>query len=109
MQELLDRARPLCRLILRREEKQQIAIGDLLAKIVDGFRLRESERVRFEMALPDDPAAEPVIVEASEERLIQVFENVLDNAVSFSPRRSGLKRMTMTIAMATRPPTRAKA
>jgi two-component system, OmpR family, sensor histidine kinase ChvG len=67
------------------EEKQQIAIGDLLAKIVDGFRLRESERVRFEMALPDDPAAEPVIVEASEERLIQVFENVLDNAVSFSP------------------------
>jgi two-component system sensor histidine kinase ChvG len=63
------------------EEKQPIAIDALLAKIVDGFRLREGERVRFELAAGD----ESMIVEASEDRLIQVFENVLDNAISFSP------------------------
>jgi two-component system sensor histidine kinase ChvG len=63
------------------EEKQPIAIGALLGKIVDGFRLREGERVRFDVAIGE----EPLVVEASEERLIQVFENVLDNAVSFSP------------------------
>lgn len=63
------------------EEKQPIVIDELLAKIVDGFRLREGERVKFELAVSDEGA----VVEASEDRLIQVFENVLDNAVSFSP------------------------
>jgi len=53
---------------------------ELLSKIVEGFRLREGERVSFEL----DVAGEPV-VEASEDRLLQVFENLLDNAVSFSP------------------------
>jgi two-component system sensor histidine kinase ChvG len=62
------------------EEQQPIAIGALLGKIVDGFQLREGERVRFDVT-----SGEELVVEASEERLIQVFENVLDNAVSFSP------------------------
>lgn len=66
---------------LPREEKQSIAIGELLAKIVDGFRMREGESVRFDVTT----SSEPLVVEASEDRLIQVFENVLDNAVSFSP------------------------
>lgn len=63
------------------EEKQPIVIDELVAKIVDGFRLREGERVKFELAISDEGA----VVEASEDRLIQAFENVLDNAVSFSP------------------------
>jgi two-component system sensor histidine kinase ChvG len=66
---------------LPREEKQPLSIDALLGKIVEGFRLREGERVRFELA----PGDEGAVVEASEDRLIQVFENVLDNAVSFSP------------------------
>ncbi len=66
---------------LPREEKQLLSIDALLAKIVEGFRLREGERVRFDL-VPGDGGA---LVEASEDRLIQAFENVLDNAVSFSP------------------------
>jgi two-component system sensor histidine kinase ChvG len=66
---------------LPREEIQPIGIGELLAKIVEGFRLREGERVQFDVVASD----EPLIVEASEDRLLQAFENVLDNAVSFSP------------------------
>ncbi|HVR38722.1 MAG TPA: ATP-binding protein [Thermoanaerobaculia bacterium] len=66
---------------LVREEPVPVQLGVLLPMIVDGFRLREGDRVRFELVLPD----EPLVVEASEDRLIQVFENLLDNAASFSP------------------------
>lgn len=66
---------------LAREERAPLELGALLAKIVDGFRLREGERVRFELAGPEAPLR----VDASEDRLIQVFENILDNAASFSP------------------------
>jgi two-component system sensor histidine kinase ChvG len=66
---------------LAREEHAPLELGALLGKIVDGFRMREGERVRFELTAPDAP----LIVDASEDRLIQVFENVLDNAASFSP------------------------
>ncbi|HWW60250.1 MAG TPA: ATP-binding protein, partial [Thermoanaerobaculia bacterium] len=66
---------------LVREEPVPVQLGALLPMIVDGFRMREGDRVRFELALPD----EPLLVDASEDRLIQVFENLLDNAVSFSP------------------------
>ena len=72
------------------EEHAPIALGELLAKIVDGFRLRERERVRFDLELPGDDA---LIVDASEDRLIQVFENLLDNAVGFSP-AGGAVRVT---------------
>lgn len=66
---------------LGREEHAPLELGALLEKIVDGFRMREGARVRFELDVP--PA--PLVVDASEDRLIQVFENVLDNAASFSP------------------------
>jgi two-component system sensor histidine kinase ChvG len=75
---------------LAREEHAPLELGALLAKIVEGFRLREGERVRFELTTPE----EPLIVDASEERLIQVFENVLDNAASFSP-AGGVVRVTI--------------
>ena len=66
---------------LAREEHAPLELGALLRKIVDGFRLREGERVRFELTASDAP----LVVDASEDRLIQVFENILDNAASFSP------------------------
>ncbi len=66
---------------LGREEHAPLDLGALVRKIVDGFRLREGERVRFALTAPDAP----LIVDASEDRLIQVFENILDNAASFSP------------------------
>ncbi|HEV2719526.1 MAG TPA: ATP-binding protein, partial [Thermoanaerobaculia bacterium] len=66
---------------LGREEHAPLELGALLAKIVDGFRLREGARARFELTTSDAP----LTVDASEDRLIQVFENLLDNAASFSP------------------------
>ncbi|HEX6086074.1 MAG TPA: ATP-binding protein [Thermoanaerobaculia bacterium] len=76
---------------LVRETPERIDLGALLSRIVDGFRLREGERIRFELQLSDAP----MYVEATEDRLIQVFENLLDNAASFSPPGS-----TVTIAAA---------
>jgi two-component system sensor histidine kinase ChvG len=75
---------------LAREEHAPLELGALLGKIVDGFRLREGNRVRFELTTPEAP----LMVDASEDRLIQVFENVLDNAASFSP-AGGLVRVAV--------------
>jgi two-component system sensor histidine kinase ChvG len=64
-----------------RDRPDPVDVGELLAKIVEGFRMREGQRVRFDL----ERGAGRLVVEASEDRLIQVFENILDNAVSFSP------------------------
>jgi len=66
---------------LVREQPAALDLGALMTKIVDGFRLREGSRIRFDFELGDGP----LIVRATEDRLIQVFENLLDNASSFSP------------------------
>lgn len=66
---------------LVREAPQRVDLRELLTRIVDGFRLREGSRVRIDLQLSDAP----LTVEASEDRLTQVFENILDNAISFSP------------------------
>lgn len=66
---------------IQKEERTTVDLNALLQRIVDGFRLREKDRVVFDLALPSGP----LNVVASEDRLIQVFENLLDNAVSFSP------------------------
>jgi two-component system sensor histidine kinase ChvG len=64
-----------------RERAELVDLGALLTKIVEGFRIREGDRIRFDLEL----GAGPLTVEVSEDRLIQVFENLLDNALSFSP------------------------
>lgn len=64
-----------------REDVHRVDVGALLTMIVDGFRVRERDRVRFDLDLASGPLAVP----ASEDRLTQVFENILDNAASFSP------------------------
>jgi two-component system sensor histidine kinase ChvG len=63
------------------EKPDEVDVGQLLVKIVDGFRLREGERVRYQL----DVGPGPLTVEATDDRLTQVFENLLDNALSFSP------------------------
>jgi two-component system, OmpR family, sensor histidine kinase ChvG len=94
MERLLSGVREVSRIDaqLVREERHPVVIGELLSKIVEGFRLREGERVRFEL----DVAGEPV-VEASEDRLLQVYENLLDNAVSFSP-DGGVVRISASVS-----------
>ncbi len=66
---------------IQKEERTTVDLNALLRRIVDGFRLRERDQVVFDLVLPETP----IIVSASEDRLIQVFENLLDNAVSFTP------------------------
>lgn len=67
---------------LARERPESVELSSLVRAVIEGFRLREGERVRFVL---DAREGETWFVEASPDRLRQVFENVLDNAVSFSP------------------------
>jgi two-component system, OmpR family, sensor histidine kinase ChvG len=72
------------------EERQVIDVAAMLGRIVEGFQLREEGRI--EIRLETSGACE---VNASEDRLIQVFVNVLENAVSFSPEKGVV---TITVA-----------
>lgn len=66
---------------LVREQSHPVDVAALVTMLVDGFGVRERDRVRFDL----DAGAGPMMVMASEDRLTQVFENILDNAASFSP------------------------
>jgi two-component system, OmpR family, sensor histidine kinase ChvG len=83
MEKLLSQVREITAIDgeIQKEEPANVDVCELLRRLVDGFRMRERDRVAFELALPD----EPLEVRATAERLMQVFENLLDNAVSFAP------------------------
>jgi two-component system sensor histidine kinase ChvG len=83
MERLLSGVREISTIDSRlvREQPMPVDLGALLMQIVEGFRAREGSRVRFDLQLADGS----LLVEASEDRLMQVFENLLDNALSFSP------------------------
>ena len=76
---------------IQKEERTSVDVNALLQRIVEGFRMREKDRVFFDLQLGDGLPA----ITASEDRLLQVFENLLDNAVSFTP--AG-KRIAITSA-----------
>lgn len=65
---------------LEAEPTERVAVRDLLAGLVEGFRLRHPT-LRFEL----DTSEEKLWTRASPDRLAQAFENLLDNAASFSP------------------------
>jgi two-component system sensor histidine kinase ChvG len=83
MERLLSGVRELSTIDARlvREAPERVDLRGLLVRIVEGFRLREGERLRFELLLDESE----LHVEATEDRLMQVLENLLDNAASFSP------------------------
>lgn len=83
MEHLLAESRELARIDtgLEKEERRRVDLNELLHSIVEGYRLRGNREVRFDLL----PSGGPLVVEASPERLTEVFENILDNAVSFSP------------------------
>jgi len=66
---------------LTNEQRTPVDVRKLLERIVDGFRLRERATVSIVLDTPQELCE----VNASEDRLIQVFVNVLENAISFSP------------------------
>jgi two-component system sensor histidine kinase ChvG len=84
MERLLSEAREISRIDadLDDEERTVVTLDELLSALVESFRLRNAESgISFDLALADAH----VTVEASADRLTQVFENLIDNAVSFSP------------------------
>ena len=84
MERLLSEAREISRIDadLDDEERTAVVLDELLSALVESFRLRNSESgISFDLALADAH----VTVEASADRLTQVFENLIDNALSFSP------------------------
>ena len=84
MERLLSEAREISRIDahLDDEEPTEVNLDELLSALVESFRLRNVRSgVQFDLEVADAP----VTVEASADRLTQVFENLIDNAVSFSP------------------------
>lgn len=67
---------------LEEEAGEPVAVGGLVEGLVEGFRLRCVRGPRLAAKIPD----EGVEVVVSPDRLAQVVENLLDNAVSLTPR-----------------------
>jgi two-component system sensor histidine kinase ChvG len=91
MERLLTGTREITQLdvSLAKEPREEVKLGPLVEHILAGARLREKDLV-FELQAPE----KPVSVAGREERLAQVLENVLDNAIGFSPER-GVIRLTL--------------
>ncbi len=68
---------------LSREAPQAVALSKLLATIVEIYQMTDTAHV-VSFALQDELPAN-AIVRGRDERLGQVFRNLIDNAVSFSP------------------------
>lgn len=82
MERLLSDLKEMTRIEARLESEGNatVSLNALLERLCEGYRLRGT-KARFLFEAP----GETVGVQASEERLAQVFENLLDNAASFSP------------------------
>jgi two-component system sensor histidine kinase ChvG len=70
---------------LEREAVARVDLAALLSNIVDAHRLRTNGSVRLQLQVAATAATAPTHVRAAPERLAQVFDNLVDNAVSFSP------------------------
>jgi two-component system sensor histidine kinase ChvG len=84
MERLITEAREVSRIDahLDEDERVDVMLDELLTALVESFRLRHAGTgLVFDLVLED--ASVPV--HASADRLTQVFENLIDNAVSFSP------------------------
>jgi two-component system sensor histidine kinase ChvG len=68
---------------LGRAEVESIDLGRLLKTLVDFYNMPENGAAHPEVVMA--PAPEPLVVKGVEIRLVQVFQNLIDNALSFSP------------------------
>jgi two-component system sensor histidine kinase ChvG len=83
MEHLVTGSRELARIDagIETEERRPVELNAFLAAIVEGYRLRAGPGPGIEFT----PAPEPSPTLGVPERLTAVFENILDNARSFSP------------------------
>src|SRR4051812_8453027 len=68
---------------LESESPEPVDLETLLREMVEGFRRRADNAGDIEIRLVSPGV--PILVRARAERLLQVFENLLDNALGFSP------------------------
>lgn len=83
LEQLLSGVREITQIDAHSDELpiEPVRLDRLLRAVVEQFELRNGQTVRYCLTLPDGS----VTVAAAPERLAQVFENLLDNATSFSP------------------------
>jgi len=93
MERLLSGVREIVRLDAPEEleERRRIDLGDLVAQLVEAVRLRDPHAPAIVVRRPD----QPLIVEGAPERFAAMIENLLDNAVGFSP-AGGEVEVTLT-------------
>ncbi len=86
IQRLLADARELTRIDARldEEEREPVDLGELVANVAEGFRLRPA--MGAERIVVHRPTPGPVVL-AAPHRLAEVLENLLDNALGLSPPR----------------------
>ena len=84
LEHLLKEVRAMARLDaqVEGEERPTVMLDALLPALVEGVRRRAPAGVRLEL---ENTASGVLPVRASAERLAQVVENLLDNAMSFAP------------------------
>jgi two-component system, OmpR family, sensor histidine kinase ChvG len=70
---------------LSRETKEPVALSRLLSTILEIYRMTDNRREVAYVLRDELPAG--TIVRGRDERLGQVFRNLIDNAVSFSPQQ----------------------
>ena len=89
LEHLLSGVREVTRIDAQLDEQpvEAIDLTRLLSGLIERYRAQRRQAVRYRLDLPE----ESVVVEADPERLSQVFENLLDNALSFSPQTGELR------------------
>jgi len=83
MERLLSEVREISRLDAELDDtaRETVRLDEILATVVEGCRLRAGDTVHLVLALADHD----VLVRASPDRIVQVLDNLLANAVSFTP------------------------
>ena len=82
---------------LARDEGEAIGLRALLGEIVENYNLRLDNNQEKKTVKLENKSDMPTTIAGSPERLVQVFNNIIDNALSFSP-ESGI----ITIKIETR-------
>ncbi|MFD1863470.1 cell wall metabolism sensor histidine kinase WalK [Planococcus sp. FY231025] len=72
--------------------KEMVEFNVFFNRIIDRFEMSKSQNVRFERQLPD----EPYFVEVDPDKLTQVIDNIISNALKYSP-EGGKVRFTVTV------------
>lgn len=89
LEHLLSGVRDITRLDAELEDRslQTVDLNNLLQGLIERYQLQRGTQASFELVEP----GEPLLVSADPERLAQIFENLLDNAISFSSPESEIQ------------------